>query len=344
MLTTILSILAALLVFGFIVVIHEGGHFLMARAMKIPVEEFAVGFGPKLFSFRGGDVLYTIRCLPLGGFVRFYGEDETGDARALALFSPWKRIAVSLAGVVANVVVAVLVAVVILMTYGENVVANVVAEVDPNSPAYVSGVQADDRIVQINGIEVTDGNGVSGQVAANGLDTMALVVERGGERVELALTPFYDEELGRARIGITMGYVNHRFALGEALPISLNYVRFVVVETFGLLRSIIFKGQGTDQVMGIVGAVGVMSEGVRQSFETVLRMAVLISINLAIFNILPLPALDGGKIVFYIIELIRGKPVPPEKEGLVHLIGFGLLIVLALLLVYQDIARLISGG
>lgn len=347
----VLSVIASVLIIGFIVCLHESGHFLAARAVGVPVAEFAIGFGPKICSFTRSGTMFSIRLLPLGGFVRFYGEDEEEESaldgitdKYLNRFASWKRALIMAAGVVFNVLSAMIAAIIILCLLGEPASANVIYAVDDASPAQQAGILPEDTILSVNGVETPDGMALIEQVSAAGVNSMELEILRGTQQLSVTLTPFFDEALGRARIGITLGTYQYRCGFFEAIPYAFNYVKNMVVETVRALKMIVFGQVDTSEVYGIVGTVGVMSEGIRSGLDTTIRFFILISANLAVMNILPIPGLDGCKLVFLAIEAIRGKPIDPEKEGVVHLIGFVLIALLAIALTYNDIMRLITGG
>lgn len=344
----VFTILAAILAIGFLVLVHELGHFLVSRAVGIPVSEFSIGFGPKLFSVKPKETRYSLRLLFLGGYVRFYG-DETGDeesadpSKHFNRFPVWKRALVSVAGVTANVIVALLLCVLVLTTYGDSVISPTIAEVTVDSPAQQAGLQSGDRILSVNGISIETGDQISSAIAGVGENPVQVIVARGEEEISFTLTPRYDEELERTLIGISMGYEPKRFSLAEAVPIALDYSVFVVKETFLVLKNFVFGQGSADDVMGIVGTIGVVSQGVSQGFDVILRYVILISLNLAIMNLLPIPGLDGCKLLFLGVEAVRRKPIPPEKEAIVTLAGMGFLLILAAILTYKDIVRLITG-
>lgn len=346
----VLSVLASILVIALIVCLHECGHFLAARAVGVPVAEFSIGFGPRLASFKPGETEFSIRLLPLGGYVRFYGDDGEESPldgvtdKYLNRFPVWKRAVIMASGVIANVLSAVIVTLLLLCLIGQPASANVIAQVEDASPAAQAGILPGDVIESVNGAPTADGQTLVTAIGEAGLHPIALGVLRDGQRLDMTLTPFYDQELERARVGITLDTTQHRYSFFEAVPLSFNYVRYVVVETVRALKMMIFGQVETGDIYGIVGTVSVMSQGVRSGLDTTMRFFILISANLAVMNILPIPGLDGCKLVFLAIEAIRGKPMDPNKEGIVHLIGFALIALLAIALTYNDIVRLITGG
>lgn len=343
--TTFLSILAALLLLSVFVVVHELGHYLAGRALGFTVLEFAVGMGPALFKKEKNGITYSLRAFPIGGMCRFYGEDEEAkDGRSFASHAVWKRIIVVVAGPLMNVLAAILFAAATLMGYGVYVDIPTISEISGiETPAAQAGLKEGDIIYAINGKTIETFAEVSDLILTATGDEMVITVKRGGELVELTLRDFYNEAEGRNFIGITYGYGRERYGLFRALGASFEYVWDLIVEMLRFLGSIFTQGVKKGDIVGPVGTVSLIGEAVRTGFEVVLRMAVLISVNLAIMNLLPLPALDGGRLVFLIIEAIRRKPVPPEKEGIVHFVGLLLLFGLMIYLTVSDVLGLFGG-
>jgi regulator of sigma E protease len=342
-----LSVLAAILVIAVIILIHEAGHFAVARWMKIPVKEFSIGFGPKILSWEKKGVIYSLRGIPLGGYVRFYGEENDDDEYAYANYNVYKRIFVTVSGVLANVISAILISIVVLMTYGTVSGAySSISAVDEGGPADLAGLLKGDRFVTVDSRPVQTGQDVIDLISPAKGQSVQVVVERDGESREFTLTPIYDEAEQRSRVGIqiTTNYIRSPIPLLQAAPVSVSYVYEIVSQTLIAIKNMIFGGAAQGELMGIVGTVTVVSEGIRQGFETLLLFAVVISVNVALINILPLPAVDGGKLIFLALEAIRGRPIDPNKEGMVHFVGIVLFFGLAILLTYKDIMRLITGG
>ncbi|MGI5898880.1 MAG: M50 family metallopeptidase [Christensenellales bacterium] len=342
-----LSVLAAILVIAIIILIHEAGHFAVARWMKIPVKEFAIGFGPKLLSWERNSVIYSLRWIPLGGYVRFYGEENDDDEFAYANYNVYKRIFVTVAGVLANLISAAIISIVVLMTYGAVSGAySSIAAVEEGSPADLAGLMAGDRFVTVDSRPVQTGQDVIDLISPARNQSVQVVMERDGESREFTLTPIFDEAEQRSMVGIQIStnYIRSPLPFLQAVPVSVGYVYELVSQTLFAIKDMIFGGAAQGELMGIVGTVTVVSEGIRQGFEMLLLFAVIISVNVALINILPLPAVDGGKLIFLALEAIRGRPIDPNKEGMVHFAGIVLFFGLAVLLTYKDIMRLITGG
>jgi regulator of sigma E protease len=343
-----LYFLVALLVFGVIIFAHELGHYTAARASGITVLEFAVGFGPKLIGWRKKDIDYSIRLLPLGGYCKFEGEDDSSfDPKAFCNAPVWKRFLTIFSGPAMNFVLAYLAVVVFLMAFGTVYTVPVVQEITSGMPAATSGLQAGDVITAVNGesIALSEEGAVKlvEIISAGGPDkAVTLTVQRSGQSLNVMVAPQKTDNGGK--IGITLGSQVQRYSPFGALAVSGYKIYDITVYMVDSLKGLIFHGEGVQDAMGPVGIISFMTEAIRQDFEQVINLIVIISLNVGLINLLPLPALDGGRLVFLLVEAVRRKPIKPEYEGWVHMAGFVLLMGLILLITYRDIARLVTGG
>lgn len=342
----LLFILVALLILCVIVVAHELGHYIAGRLCGIGIEEFSVGFGPRLAGFRRSGIDYSLRAIPLGGFCKFVGEDEENSAANAMNNQPvWKRFITILSGPVMNFVLAFLVVAVFLMAYGYNIEAPAILGVGEGTPAAAAGLELGDVITAVDGAPLEfNRNGVD-QLRAAILDSsgdLLLSIEREGEALSLTLTPVITAE-GAKQIGITMGARQHS-SITQVVPQSFQTIKNITVMMLDSLKNLVFRGEGLDETMGPVGIIGFMSQEARNGMDSILNLIVIISLNLGIMNLLPFPALDGGRLVFLVIEAIRKKPMKAEHEGWVHAAGFMVLIGLILVITYKDIVRMITGG
>ena len=344
----ILYFVVALMVFGLIVFAHELGHYLVARASGITVLEFAIGFGPKLIKWRRKDIDYSLRLLPLGGFCKFEGEDESSaDPRAFTNAPVWKRFLTIFAGPAMNFVLAYLAVVVFLTVVGVSFALPVVHGITSGMPAENSGLMAGDVITAVGAepIDLSEAGAAKlvQLIGASEPDkAVTLTVDRGGQNVEVSVAPQATEDGGK--IGITLGSTTRYYSLGEALSISGYRVYDITLLMLDGLKNLVFRGEGVQDAMGPVGIISFMTEEISRDFETILNLIVIISLNVGLINLLPLPALDGGRLVFLLVEAVRRKPVKPEYEGWVHAAGFVLLLGLLVVLTYHDIMRKVAGG
>lgn len=355
--TTIFYVLIALLLLGVLITVHEFGHFIAARMTGIEVMEFAIGFGPKLYSRTGkSGTKFSLRAIPLGGFCAFYGEDDakgiTGkDPRAYNNQSVWKRMFSIIMGPMMNFVLAFIIIVMFYWIGGIQEVTGVepfISEVTAAGPAYDAGLKDGDIIVTVDGVNVLDGTTDTLLNALGsyqeGQPPLQLVIQRGDETVETSLTPYWNKEEQRYMIGVYIGgrYLTalHRVTLPEAVSEGWAYCVYAGSMVFEALGEL-FRGQGLENVTGPVGTISVVSQAVQQNgFEAFISLLITISINLGIMNLLPIPGLDGSRFLFAIVEAIRRKPIPPQKEAIIHLCGYALLLGLMLFFTFKDVLRL----
>ena len=362
--SSILYILLALVVLGIIIICHEFGHYIVGRLCGFGITEFAVGFGPKLVSWERKGICYSLRAIPMGGFCAFVGEDEANDdSRAFNNQKLWKRFLTVLAGPMMNFVLAFVLCVIMLLCYyttGIGVEHPAVLSVDSNSPAYQAGLMAEDIVLAVNGQDIPQEEGgvqaIIDQIRdGNDQTPVVLKLQRADEIIEISVVPQLVDRDGQQvrQIGVILGTqydATRRLTLGEAITTTPSYTVRIMQTMLESLRDLIFQGKGADEVTGTVGMVAVTSRQIEASVRAhrglvdIMWLMYIITLNLGIINLLPLPALDGGRLVFMIIEAIRGKPVPPEKEGMVHFAGFILIIGLFILLTYKDISNIVTGG
>lgn len=337
---TLLSIVGALLVLTVLVFVHELGHFYAGKKLGFRIDEFAIGMGPVVCSKEKNGTRFAIRALPIGGLCAFHGEDEgVSDPECFNAQPVWKRMIVVLAGPFMNILLAVVLAVIILMTYGEYMpkINDFTAE---NTPAEAAGIQVGDIITEIDGKSITYYAECTDYIRQADHAGIEVTVRRGGSDVTLTARDIYDPESGSNRLGIYISPERLRYGLLEAATNSVRYTCYIVKEMFKVLGGLFTGSVTSDDVAGPVGTISIIGQAVRAGFEVVLRLGVLISINLGIMNILPIPALDGGRFLFMVIEAVRGKPIPPEKEGMIHMAGLVLLFSLMILLTVMDVRKL----
>ena len=352
MFSNILYILLAIVMLGIIVTVHEFGHYLVGRLCGIGIVEFSVGFGPRLFGWERKGIKYSLRGIPLGGYCAFVGEDEQNDdPRAMNNQPVWKRFVTVLAGPAMNFLLAFVVCAVMLGGYFIAETYPIVDQVMADMPAQAAGLQPGDRILSVRGTEITtDTAGVremlSVMQSGDLTQPIDLEIERDGETLSFAITPVpVEQEDGSAtryQIGIVFSSRTYNFI--ESIREAGGYMVDTTVQMLESLKNLIFKGEGLEDTAGTVGIIAVVAQQAREGMYMVLWLMFIISLNLGIMNLLPIPALDGGRLLFLIVEAIRRKPIPPEKEGIVHAVGMVLIFGLFIVLTYHDIVKLISGG
>lgn len=340
-----MGLILALLLFSFIVFFHELGHFLLARKNGIYVEEFSIGMGPVLVKKKGKETTYSIRLLPIGGACMM-GEDEVEnqDENSFNNKSVWARISVIAAGPIFNFILAFILSVIVVSWLGYD--KPIVKTVMDNSAAEEAGIQAGDVITEINGKNIHIFREISAYNQFHPGEELELGFERDGEKHTVSLQTRPDET-GRYLIGITQGQYRKANAF-TALQYGFYEVKFWIDYTIESLKMLFTGVIGLDQLSGPVGIVDVVDEaydtniqyGVSSVVLAFLNLSILLSANLGVMNLLPIPALDGGRLVFLIVEAVRGKRIPPEKEGMVHLAGLIALFGLMIFVMFNDLKRI----
>ena len=343
-------VLIGILLLGILIAVHEFGHFIAARLSGIEVMEFAIGMGPKLIGWTGrSGTKFSLRAIPLGGFCAFYGEDDVqgkakDDPRAYNKQNIWKRIFTVAMGPVMNFVLAFVVAFAFFFCLGELLPVPTVDSLMEGYPAAEAGLLPGDRIIAVNGESITDSAAVSAALAAGKKADVTVRREGAAAAITLPITPRWNEEDQRYLIGIYFAQERQRLPLGTSIRAAWANCVQAGTAVFDALKGIFTDPEIRDSVSGPVGAVAVVSEAVQANgIDAFLSLLMLISVNLGIMNLLPIPGLDGSRIVFHLIEAVRGKPIKPEREALVHLIGMVFLFSLMIFFTYKDIVRLIFG-
>lgn len=342
-----LKIILALVIFSLIIVIHEMGHFLLAKKNGICVTEFSVGMGPRIVSFTKGETRYSLKILPFGGSCMMLGEDgASDDERSFGKKSVWARISVVVAGPIFNFILAFLLSLFIVGSIGYD--SPVIYQVMDGYPAQEAGLQAGDKIVKINNENVHLYREIVVFVQFNQGETATVVYERDGEQYSATLKPKLDEETGTYLYGFKGAGTRVKGDAITTIKYSAYEVKYWVVTTVKSL-GMVFKGKVTaDDVQGPVGIVNTIGQTYEESKSSgafyvwlnMINISILLSANLGVMNLLPLPALDGGRLVFLVIEAIRGKAIDQEKEGMVHFVGLMLLMALMVFVMFNDIRRL----
>lgn len=340
------------MIFGVIVISHEFGHFILAKKNGIRVLEFSVGMGPTLFSVQKQETKYSIKALPFGGSCSFEGEDgitseEGGHTEgAFTDASVWARISSVVAGPLFNFILAYVLALVVVAFNGSE--RPVIQSVMPGSAAEAAGIQAGDRITHLDGKRIHLGREISLLSALNQGAPVEVQYQRDGAAASATLTPQYDPAAGRYYMGFRGVQEVFQCNPLEVFQYSFYELKFRADATFLSLKMLVQGKVSKDDVAGPVGIAQIVGDtyeatksyGAAQVTFSMMDIAILLSVNLGIINLLPLPALDGGRLVFLLVEAVRGKPIPPEKEGMVHLAGMVILMGLMVFIVFNDISRI----
>lgn len=332
-------ILIAILVLGLLILVHELGHFCVGRWCGIKVLEFSIGFGPKLLHWGKGETQYSLRLIPLGGFCRFLGEDEDGvrEAGSMLAAKVWQRMATLLAGPVCNLLLAVVLASTFMWANGTYVPQ--VVQIESYSRAADAGLQTGDIIREVNGRDILSFMEIQ-EALTDGGDPVRLTVSRGEERLTISIPRV--EQDGKQLLGISYQGAKEDFSLINATRFGCRWLGMVTKSMFSALGDL-FTGKAEEgTVVGPVGTITLIAQEVQTGWLNMLLLMAMLSLNLGIFNLLPIPALDGGRLIFLLYELVRGKPFPPEKEGVVHLVGMVILFGLMILLTFSDVRSLFT--
>lgn len=349
-----ITILVYLLIMIVLVMAHELGHFLTAKAFGVGVEEFGIGFPPRLWGKKHGETVYSINAVPLGGFVKLAGEEDPKVDRSLAGKPRWARIIVLSAGAIMNLLVPIIFVTAAFMI-PHTIVKEpaIVGSVSPGSPAAVSGIQPGDVILKIDNQAMTNTNDVYRQVQLHlGNNISMLVKHTSGSTQLVTLVPRWNPPPDQGSVGIVYNTQAIQAArvitkgsepFWQAIPSAVTEcIQTLVLFKNGIISMIV--GATPVVLLGPVGVAQLTGEVIREGVSPLLEFAALFSICIGIFNLFPIPALDGGRIAFVVLEWIRrGKRVSPRTEAMVHLVGFMLLIGLIIFITYGDIARIISG-
>lgn len=343
-----MNIVIALIIFSIIILFHELGHFLLAKANGIKVNEFSLGLGPTLVGFTKGETKYSLKLLPFGGACMMEGEDgESTDERSFNSKSVWARISVVFAGPLFNFIMAWVFALIVMASVGFD--RPILTSVREGFPAAEAGLQEGDEIISMNGSRTHFFREVSQFSIFHAGEDAKIVYERDGERYETVLSPKLDEESGRELFGMNGKAMRERGTVLETVANSFYEIRYQICTTIESLRMLVTGKVGMKDLSGPVGIVKVMGEtyesnesagGTGLALLSMINFSIFLSANLGIMNLLPIPALDGGRLVFLIIEAIRRKKISPEKEGMVHFVGLVALMALMVFVMFNDIRNI----
>ena len=330
-----MNIIIAILIFGIIIIVHEFGHFLIAKKNGIQVDEFCIGLGPTIIGKQVGDTFYSIKLLPFGGACMMGEDEERPDENAFNNKSVWARMAVIFGGPFFNFILAFVFSLIVIGMSGVDIPK--ISQVENNSPAYESGIKAGDIMTKVDGKKIHNYREFS----------CYMYLDYAGEEKNIEVTPMYNKERSQYMIGITWSGYQKVNPL-KTLEYSFREVGLQVKITLKSVKMLVSQKLGVKDLSGPVGIVKTVGDqytqaaayGLKTVFLTMANWIILISANLGVMNLLPLPALDGGRLLFLIIEAITGKAVPQNMEALVHTAGLILLMLLMVIVMYQDIVKI----
>lgn len=337
------KILLAVFIFGFFVFIHELGHFSAAKALKIKVNDFSIGFGPAIWKRTKGDTTYAIRIFPLGGYVALDGEEEESDNEgSMSKQKLWKRFVVMVAGGFMNLLLGFIVVLIVLnmqQAMGTTKISSFQAD-----PISSSVLQVNDKILKINGSRIFIDNDIVFALLRDGDGLVDMQIERDGQKLDVQ-APF---QMSKNPDGSNLVYIDFTVfpaekTFGNLLYNGAFYTVSIARTVYASLFDLVTGKFGMNQLSGPIGVTAVISQATSMGLRPLLLMIAFITINLGVFNLLPLPALDGGRVLFLIIEAVRGKPVPAKYENYVNTVGLLLFFALIIFVSFNDIVRLIAG-
>ncbi len=346
----IINILIGVVALSVIVLVHELGHFVTAKAAGVRVEEFGLGYPPKLFGIKRGETVYSLNAIPFGGFTKLTGEEDPSSPRSLASKSIGIRLLILSAGSLMNILLPFFLLTAAFMIPHDVVTGKVIIEkVATESPAAVAGIEPGNAVLSINDKPVNNISDLQRYIQLNlGRETTVLVERSGSDTREVQLMPRWEPPEGQGATGITVSMLNptiirQHYPFWKAVPLGVTeFGETFVLYKNGIISLII--GAAPAIVAGPVGIAQITGEVARAGISPLLEFVALISLILGVLNLFPIPALDGGRIVFVMLEWIRrGKRISPKAEGLVHTVGFVLLMGAMILVTYQDILRIIRG-
>lgn len=343
-----MNIVIAILVFSLLILFHELGHFSLAKLNGIRVNEFSLGLGPTIIGFTKGETKYSLKALPFGGACMMEGEDETSDdERAFNKKSVWARISVVAAGPIFNFIMAFVFSIILIGNIGID--RPVLSDVIDGYAAQEAGLQAGDIIVGMGTKDIHFYKEISTYAALHVGEPVEVTYERDGQEYTTLLTPKYDEESGRYLYGFISTSERVKAGFFDTLKYSFYDMLYYIDTTIQSVKMLFSGGVTVNDLSGPVGIVQNMGEVYEESVETsgyyyaflnMLNWTIMLSANLGVMNLLPIPALDGGRLVFLFLEAIRGKAIDPNKEGFVHMVGIILLFGLMFIVMFNDIRRL----
>jgi regulator of sigma E protease len=329
-------IIMALLAFSLLVIIHELGHFALAKLNGVKVHEFSLGMGPKLFSIKGKETEYLLKAFPIGGYVKMEGENEgSDDPRAFNNKTAGQKLSIVSAGAIMNLLLAVVLFAIVGAVQGY--ILPIIGEVVPDSPAMKAGIHVGDKITKVNSVNIDRWDEFLNEMYTNKGESLNIEVLRDSKVQELTLKPIRDEKENKFIIGIRVSNVEKKLNLAESVGYGFNQTISTAKQTFGFFGTL-FKGEvKADDVGGPISIIRISGKAAEAGFTQLMFFTALLSVQLGIFNIIPFPALDGGWIFILLFEIISGKKLNENMVAKVNYFGFMFLMALMVLVVLKDI-------
>lgn len=335
----VLYIFIAIFVFGFMIFVHELGHFLFAKKFNVAINEFSIGMGPKIFSKKGKDgVDYSLRALPIGGYVAMEGEDEeSNNPLAFNKKPAWQRFIIVIAGAMMNIIISVLI-LAIITACTPRFGTTVIYKFQDNAVSDDSGLRINDEIVEIDGVNVHTSGELSYEIMRRGYKPVSVTVIRDGERMTIDNVAFPGVSSDGVLFGSPDFYVfGEDRSLGSVIKNTFYTSKSTIKMTWDSLYDLFTGRYGIEQLSGPVGITGAITDAAKTSAESLFYLVAVIGINLGIFNLLPIPALDGGTLLLTLIEMITKKKLPQDIEAGIRTVGFMLLMLLAVVILFKDV-------
>ncbi len=331
-----LTVIISLLLFGLLIGVHEFGHLIAAKFNKINVIEFSIGMGPKIFSFEKGGTLYSLRLFPIGGFCNMEGENEEIDTKgSFSTKSPLRKISVLASGALMNLLLGFIALLIITVPLSE-VTSTYIDQVNTSAPAYHQGLESGDKIIRLNNKVVRTFNDISYFMSENNGEAVDVSVLRNGKELTFNVKPFSNE--GKYYIGITAKVIKNN--LWQSIKLSFYNEIFISKLIIKSLWQLITGGISLSEASGPVGVVKEIGAAAQSGFSNVMYILAIITINLGLFNLLPIPALDGGRILFAFIELVIRRKISLKIEATIHTLGLVLLMLVMVFVTFNDVLKL----
>lgn len=331
-------IIIALIGFSLLIIVHELGHFIMAKINKIKVEEFSIGMGPTIFSINGKETVYSLKMFPIGGYVKMLGEDNNSDnIRSFSKQTPMRKISVILAGVTMNIIFAIVALSIVMFNRGFYELK--ISSIDKNSPAAHAGLKVEDTIIKVNGDYVFTPTDVLLDIQFSNGKVLNLLVNRNGEKKEVIIEPKLEGVNGDYKYILGYHYnLNDKPKISQSFKQSINEILSILNQTFKSVKMIVMGELSfRDNVGGPITIIKISSQAAKNGIMTLIYFLGFISLNLAVFNLIPFPALDGGWTAIILIEIITRRKIPDKIIGMINYFGFIVLMGLMILVVLKDI-------